>query len=40
MTTVTTKYPLRLPVSIKREAEKVALLRTTAYFTERRDRAD
>ena len=58
--TVTSTYPLRLPVSIKREAErlaaedgaslnqfvasavaeKVAALRTAAFFERRRGRAD
>jgi len=60
MTTRTSTYPLRLPVSIKAEAErlaasegtslnqfvatavaeKVAALRTAAYFTERKGRAN
>lgn len=60
MTTRSSTYPLRLPVSIKAEAErlariegtslnqfvatavaeKVAVLRTAAYFAERRAQAD
>ena len=60
MTTRPSTYPLRLPVSIKAEAEKlaaadgtslnqfvatavaekVAVLRTASYFSERRGRAD
>ena len=40
MTTTNATYPLRLPVSITGEAEKVAVLRTASYFTTRRDRAD
>lgn len=60
MTARTSTYPLRLPVSIKSEAEKlaasegtslnqfvatavaekVAVLRTASYFSERRGRAD
>jgi len=48
MTTRISTYPLRLPVSIKSEAdklatavaEKVAVLRTASYFAERRGRAD
>lgn len=33
-------YPLRLPASIKAEAERLAALRTASYFAERKGRAN
>jgi hypothetical protein len=40
MTTRTSTYPLRLPVLIKNEPEKVAVLQTVSYYAVRRGRKD